>query len=290
MDLKYIREFVTLAETKNFAETAERLFTTQSTISKHLKKLEEELGTELFTRTSRLVYLNKYGIAFLPFAKEFLNTENACTSAFYSLLHTSKELSIGSIPVMASYGITDVIMRFEKANPAISVNVIEADTSDLIRFLKEGKCEIAFLRNIESSESSLVSLDFAEDHLAVMLPKAHPLASRKFLSLSDLSDEKFVLLKEKTYLYDLCFDCCRKAGFSPKVVYTSHHIENLISFVKKDKAVSLIMSGSIPKDAAKSVAIVPLQPSITNRITLAYMKGRKLSPEATHFLRCLPSI
>lgn len=289
MDLEYIREFVTLAETKNFAETAERLFTTQSTISKHLKKLEEELGAELFTRTSRQVYLNKYGMAFLPFAKEFLKTENACTSAFYELLHTSKELSVGSIPMMASYGITDAMMRFEKANPAIRVNVLEADTSDLIHCLKEGKCEIAFLRDIDHLESGFVSLTFAKDSLAAMLPKTHPLAAQESLSLTALADEKFVLLKEKTYLYDLCFDSCKKAGFSPNVVYTSHHFENLVSFVKKDKAVSLVMSGSIPETAGSSVSIVPLQPPVTNRIVLAYVKGRKLSPEAALFLRCLPN-
>ena len=58
MELKYIREFVSLAETSNYFETAERLFITTSSLSRHIKALEEELGMPLFDRTTRKVVLN----------------------------------------------------------------------------------------------------------------------------------------------------------------------------------------------------------------------------------------
>ena len=69
MNTEFLKEFVVLAETKNFWEASERLYMNQSTLSKHIKSLENELGVELFTRTTRRVELTSYGQTFLPYAR-----------------------------------------------------------------------------------------------------------------------------------------------------------------------------------------------------------------------------
>ena len=71
MEIQYVREFLSLAETGSFFETAEQLFVTTSSLSRHIKALESEMGVTLFDRTTRKVTLNRYGKLFLPFAKEF---------------------------------------------------------------------------------------------------------------------------------------------------------------------------------------------------------------------------
>ena len=69
MNTEYLKEFVVLAETKNFWEASDRLYMNQSTLSKHIKSLENELGVDLFLRTTRRVELTNYGQTFLPYAK-----------------------------------------------------------------------------------------------------------------------------------------------------------------------------------------------------------------------------
>ena len=67
MNTEYLKEFVVLAETKNFGEASDRLYMNQSTLSKHIKSLENELGINLFLRTTRRVELTNYGQTFLPY-------------------------------------------------------------------------------------------------------------------------------------------------------------------------------------------------------------------------------
>ena len=87
MNTEYIHEFVVLAETKNFWEASERLFMNQSTLSKHIKSLEIELGVPLFTRTTRRVELTNYGHTFLPYAQSIARAEFSGTSAIKQLLN-----------------------------------------------------------------------------------------------------------------------------------------------------------------------------------------------------------
>lgn len=67
MNTEYLKEFVVLAETKNLGEASDHLYMNQSTLSKHIKSLENELGINLFLRTTRRVELTNYGQTFLPY-------------------------------------------------------------------------------------------------------------------------------------------------------------------------------------------------------------------------------
>lgn len=69
MEIGYFREFVVLAETQNYWAASERLFIGQSSLSKHIKTLEKQLGAPLFDRTSRKVALTEFGRLMLPYAK-----------------------------------------------------------------------------------------------------------------------------------------------------------------------------------------------------------------------------
>ena len=75
MNTENLKEFIVLAETKNFWEASERLYMNQSTLSKHIKSLENDLGVALFTRTTRRVELTNYGEIFLPYAKSVTRSE-----------------------------------------------------------------------------------------------------------------------------------------------------------------------------------------------------------------------
>lgn len=71
LNVRYLEEFVTLTEKNNFLEAAECLFISQSCLSKHIKKLEAEIGVELFERTTRTVVLTEFGQMLLPYAKRW---------------------------------------------------------------------------------------------------------------------------------------------------------------------------------------------------------------------------
>ncbi len=288
MEIEHIREFVSLTETRNFAETAERFFTSQSTISKHLKSLEAELGETLFHRTSRRVELSEFGELFLPYAKSILEIQYQYTTAFYNKReHIRDTLTIGSLPVMAQYGITDVIVRFKRENTHFILDVLEEEAKDLKTLIRQGKCELAFVRDTGEADKDFIKIPYATDSMAVVLPADHRLAHRETVELKELEKEDFLFIREKTHMYDLCMKSCEAAGFQPNVVFTGHRLENIIDFVIKGMGISLLMRRQVMNLAPEKVAVVEITPAIKSRIQLIYLKDRPLSAGARHFISCM---
>lgn len=289
MELEHLREFTVLAETLNFARTAERLFTTQSTVSKHIKDLETELGVSLFSRTSRAVALTEDGLLFLPYAERILQTQYEYRTLFYNRAATRQTvLSIGSLPGLAQYQITDIIMAFRRENEHIRLEVLEADTAEVVEALLRDDCELAFVREYDMEErNDFVRVPYCKDSLVAVLPSNHPLASSGVLRMEDLAGEDFVLLKEKTFLYDLCLKECKKAGYTPNIVFTGHRLENIMDFVAKGMGISLLAKRQAMHLAPPGIVVTELSPSVTSNVNLVYKKSRRLSQAAAHFINCV---
>ena len=82
MDIDYIHEFVVLADTGNYMEAADKLFLTQSSLTRHIQKLEADLGVLLFDRSTRHIELNKYGNLFMPYARQISQLQKEYTTTF----------------------------------------------------------------------------------------------------------------------------------------------------------------------------------------------------------------
>jgi len=98
MEINYLKEFVILSQTGNFLEAADVLYSSQSALSKHIKRMEKELGVPLFDRTTRKVSISKYGQLLLPYAKQIVELQEKYTTVIISNLENDREtLTIGSI-------------------------------------------------------------------------------------------------------------------------------------------------------------------------------------------------
>src|SRR5512136_3053582 len=114
MDISHLKEFVVLAQTGNFLEAADILYSSQSTLSKHIKSMELELGVPLFDRTTRKVSISKFGQLLLPYARQITEIQDKYTAILKSSRDTDQEImNLGSIYGLAPYNITDVLVRFK---------------------------------------------------------------------------------------------------------------------------------------------------------------------------------
>lgn len=291
MEIDYLREFVVLAETGNFLEAADRLFISQSSLSRHIKAIEEDLGALLFDRTTRKVGLNQFGKMLLPYAKEITRIQYDYTTAFFNELKEAHgSITVGSIPSMAQYNITDVLARFQRENSTFSLNVVEADSLQLTEMLRMGQCDFAFIRESDDSGNEFNKLPFTVDNLAAILPATHHLARKDVVHLSELSADPLLLIGKDTFMYSLCVGECRKAGFEPKVAFTGHRAENILDLVSKGMGVALLMKKPAIYLSNPNIAIVDVAPRITTTISLAYVRSQKISVAATHFLNLVKTI
>lgn len=286
MEINYIRDFVVLAEVGNYMEASARLFISQSALSKHIMAIEKELGVPLFDRTTRKVILNKYGIAFLDYAKEISRLQYEYTSALISEREIKeRKICIGSIPLMAPYHITDAIVRFERDNRGYTISLAEGASMELKEMLRQNRCEVAFVRNCGEKDEEFIKIPYTTDHLVAVLPADHPLAGAQSIRLEQLASERFLLLHEISIMYGLCINACRAAGFEPRIIYTGSRAENIIDLVVKGMGVSLLMNKTSRNLLNDRTALVDIEPAVTTNVMLYYRKDARLSDAVKHFVR-----
>ena len=214
MDIDYIHEFVVLADTGNYMEAADKLFLTQSSLTRHIQKLEADLGVLLFDRSTRHIELNKYGNLFMPYARQISQLQKEYTTTFCNELNRERgTIRIGAIPVMAQYQITDILARFQQENRNFMLDIQEADSLKLIQMLRDEEIDFAVIRESDDASSAFCKIPITQDTLAALMPAGHPLAVKDHIELKQLFRDSFLLLGRDTFMYSLCVRECRSAGF-----------------------------------------------------------------------------
>lgn len=280
MTTDQLASFLAVAETGNFTEAAERLYLTQSSVSKHIKSLELELGVSLFARSSRKVHLTQAGESALAEAHKMnLAYQRLKETMLDFAEHDGLRLRVSSIPVMPQYNITGLLSDFAKKYPNIILDIQETEGIDMYSNLESGAIDLAFLRTSET-RGNLDSIPLFRDRLCVVLSTDHALAECPELSITELSGENFLLPKKKTLLYDLCLNLCEKGGFSPKVIYTGTRMGNILALVQKNHGVSLMMHQVASYFENTHIRVIPLKEEVVSVIGLAKLHTAKLNTAA----------
>lgn len=294
MNIDFFREFIVLADTRNYWEASERLFIGQSTLTKHIKNMEKELGVALFARTSRKVELTDFGKLMIPYARAVMDTKYEYTERIAIEKEAiNGKIILGVIPSMVQYGITSLLAGFSKECSGSLVKVLEDDSVNLKDCLRQNRCELAFIRESKGwpIDDDLVKLHYMDDRMVALLPAGHPLAGQKKIRLEQLQDEKFVLLKQQTMMYQLCMDACQRVGFKPQVAFDCHRLDAILDLVTQGMGVSLLMNRHVPRPAhggpsePPAFCAVDIIPEITSSLYLCYCKKAVLSDAVKSFIR-----
>lgn len=291
MEINYINEFITLAEIGNYLEAADALYLSQSTLSRHIQSVENDLGVQLFNRTTRKVELNEFGRLFLPYAKQMRALQADYTKALSERIkNQNRNITIGTIPTMTQYHITELLSRFQNEHPDYNLNIVGADTSELDKMLREGSCDFAFIRTRDPSEGEFQKLPYFTDHLVAVFPCDHPLASSQVVTLDQLKGESFLFLAKGSMMHTLAISACKAAGFSPNVAFTGHRAENILDLVSRGMGIGLLTKQPLSFIDTKDVAIIDVVPQFTTSILLAYKSEQSLNPTARQFLKFYKSL
>lgn len=276
MDIQKMKFFIDLAETKNYTETAERLFTTQSNVSKQIISLEKELDTYLFDRTRRHIELTEAGKTLLPYAHRILEDYYALWNATSPYRNSeSSMLKIYAIPVMAQYKITGLIADFHKKHTEIRLDIEEIESANLMHELDEGHCDIAYARIFSLDENKYEKITLEYDHFTAVLPKDHALANQKIIDIAQLKDENFLQLDKSTCLLDHVCSICKKSGFLPKIGYTGTLMDNILGLVSNGMGISLMMQHAVESMHHSGIKLVPLADNIKSELAFVRLKGIK---------------
>src|ERR1700677_2962758 len=198
MELRHLRYFVAVAETESLTLAAKsKLHTSQPSLSRQLRDLEEEIGAQLMTRTARGVELTPAGRAFLDHARGILLQVDAAAEAARRAVHPVKPcFSIGFLTGHELTWMPEALRILRDELPNIDVMISSQYSPLLAEGLSKGKIDAAFLRK----ERALPDLAFrllVKEPLVVILPSPHPLPAFKAISQKDLAGETLVFVPHR---------------------------------------------------------------------------------------------
>lgn len=147
MDIKWLKTFTVAAKYENFRQASEELFLTQPAITKHIKRLEENLNIRLFNRMGKNVSLSPAGYKFLPFALEMIEQYEKRLEEFEAWKQGyNRKLMIATAPQIASSILPSILRKFIDENPDIEVIINVIKSYDIGEEISSGKADLGLTR------------------------------------------------------------------------------------------------------------------------------------------------
>lgn len=287
--------FALLAETLSYTETAEKLFTTQSTISKRIAYLEKQLGVQLIDRSKRQIQLTQAAVHLLPTVQQFMASYDQLNQKVSQIKEKqAATISIVGIPTTTFYQTGMLMGRFHQQFPQTAFYFSEKDATASIQYeVMTGQAELGVIRQFQPideqalpQDSQFLSVDV--DELIVVLPKAHPLAQAKQVTLAQLAQETFFLLGENTGLYETVQFLFKNEKIQPTIHYQGHRVDVILGFVAQNLGVSFMMKKTAQAYGTKGVVFVPFHQRIESSVGF-FRKKTRLSPAAEQFWQFITS-
>ena len=274
MEFRHLRYFVAVAEELHFGRAAKRLRIAQPPLSLQIRRLEEEIGVQLFYRTKRRVLLTDAGRAFLQEARRTLaQMQRGVHVAQQTGRGEMGALSMGFINA-AIYSILPEILRIFRARfPQVALALHELTTEEQVVDLLEGRVDVGFVRP-PIREDTLNSMVVLREPFVVALPETHPLAEQAEIPLKELADAAFLMATRHhgPSLYDQIIGLCQKAGFTPRVVQEADRMQTIVGLVAAEIGVALV-PGSMQHLRRAGVVYRPImQSDSTLEIAVAWRK------------------
>ncbi|MFF8898807.1 LysR substrate-binding domain-containing protein [Streptomyces lydicus] len=220
MELRQVRYFVTVAQELHFGRAAERLHIVQSAVSQQIRRLERELGTDLFDRSARQVRLTAVGERFLPEARALLAAEQRALAVVAELTAgRARALRLGTSTGLGAH-LDRVLDALAGIAPEIGVELVSVGARERLDRVASHDLDAAFLRG-EPDGGRRDGLSFVplwQDPLVAVVPARHRLAAVPgTVSLAELADVPLVLTERRNNraLVDLVVNACQDAGFTP---------------------------------------------------------------------------
>jgi DNA-binding transcriptional LysR family regulator len=240
---RQLKFFIAVAEELHFTRAAARLRIAQPHLSQEIRRVEREIGVELFARTKRSVALTPAGHTFLQHVRAVLDaTADAVHAAQRASRGEIGRLRLGFVSTAAHRVIPDAVARFRGAYPDVELLLTELNSDEGLEALRAGQLDLCLLFPPRSVESALSIEQVWQEPLVAVLPPKHPLAAVRRIALQRLKLESWVFWRREiaSRLYDEVVSACMAAGFEPRVAQRVRRATAALSLVAGGVGVALL--------------------------------------------------
>ncbi|AXA74462.1 LysR substrate-binding domain-containing protein [Achromobacter insolitus] len=260
MDFRQLRQFVVLATELNYRKAAARLHMTQPPLSVAIKRLETEIGADLFERDRLGVRLTVAGGAFLREAKRLLEGADAALQAARDAAEGRMgALRVCAVPSAALHLLPRMLPEFTQRFPHIRLRLSSGSTVSILAGLQRGELDAAFLVPPASGVPGIAITALRRERLVLAVPAGHRVAGMKQVRLSDLTDETLVTLahSDSPGFAGEIVAACQRAGFHPRVLQESSHALISLPLIAAGLGIAIVPA-ALRRIAIDNVAYVDL--------------------------------
>lgn len=285
MNLKQIEYALAVAETGSFTRAAERCHVVQSALSHQVARLEEQLGTALFERSSRWVRLTAAGEAFVPSARTALEAARRIADEVAAACGEVRgRLSIGEISSLTELDLVDLLAGFHHQYPRVDIRWLMGKSEVMIGDVRERRLDVAFIgvwpgESLDGVEWRLL----AKEELVAVLPPEHPLVIHKRLALADLEDQPLVDFQAGTGARRQTDEAFAAAGLRHRVQFEVGTTGLIEKFVQRGLALGLVAERIAT--GFERVAVLPVSDAPVRHLYAIWSKTP--TPAASAFIQLL---
>jgi LysR family hca operon transcriptional activator len=277
MELRHLRYFVAVAEAGSLTVAAERkLRTSQPSLSRQIRDLEDEVGAQLLTRRARGIELTPAGRAFLDHARLVLSQVDAAAEAARRVAHPAKPcFAMGFLTGHELTWMPEALRILREELPNIDVMISSQYSPHLANALLQGSVDAAFLRR-ERGMPELAFRALVKEPLVVILPSDHRLAALKAISPGDLVGETFVIVSDTAPVLRVVINnYLKRSGIHITPDHEADHITMGMSLIASTRGLGLLPAYA-KNFLPRSVTSRPLKGDTpTIELVLGYKKSNK---------------
>lgn len=297
MELRHLKYFHAVAETRSFCRAAERLHIAQPPLSRQIRQLEEHLGVELIDRDSRPIALTVAG-------KFFYEQTYQVLSRLHEIEGDARRLSrgqrlwfgIGFVPSVMCGLLPGLIREFHAAEPDVEAGFVELMTVEQATALKLGRIDVGFGR-LPIDDPDIACVTLLREPLLAALPARHALARRVAIALDDLVSQPLIVYpaRPRPGYADQVLELFAGCGVRPGPVREANEVQTALGLVAAGLGVALVPA-SVSEGRRAGVVFLPVSDEgAVSPVVMNYRRGdegavlARFRAMATHSLSRAPA-
>lgn len=270
MDIARLCEFSILAETQKYSAAARKLHISQSTLSRHIQALEEELGHPLFIRTTRETRLSEFGELYLPFAQRIAAEHGRALTALRAWEQDQyARVNIGVAHTPDLYHAIDYIIRFQRAYPDIPIHVTEGALTELSEAFDRGRLNLVTMAYTDWETKPEEFIPAGRSRLVAVLSERHPFAGWDPIPLQALERAKLIVPEERSAVYRFLMESLDRERVRPDIFYQGN-ISGAVQLLTESESILIQDAQRAKEQLREGLALRRLDPDIGYTFGLQY--------------------
>ena len=290
IDFLGLEAFVAIAERGSFNRAAAHLNLSQTALSHRMKKLEDDLGVRLLTRTTRQVTLTPAGLELLPRAQAVMAD---LTSSFVALRERGRErlerIAIGCLPTIAVAYLPDVLDAFRRVHPKVGVRVYDNSATEIAEHVQAGRAEFG-LTIVAANRWDLEIRPLMKEPFVLVCPERHPFARKTAVNWQALEGEPLVRIAPQTGNRVLIDDALGSRRENLDWRYEVQHVATAVAMARAGIGLTIVPQLALGVVDPSGIAAVPLRnPGVTRTLGIVAKRGIPPSQPAATLLDLIVS-